>query len=119
MERSFLSKTEVSLGRIAGSSPSDNTYYVVILFDISEPKKYRLLIKILNRYATRIQQSVFEGQLKQSQIKNLLKSLEKLMSSTRFYNEDDNVRVYKISGNCTATILGDYQSSLQEENIFI
>ena len=33
-------KTELSLGRITGAVPAENRYYVLILFDISETKKY-------------------------------------------------------------------------------
>lgn len=119
MVASPLRKTEVSLGRVVGPSPAENRYYVLVLFDISEQKKYRLLLKILNRYGSRIQKSVFEAQLKASQIRELSESLERLMSSERFCNPNDNIRVYKVSGNCTATVLGDYKSNLMEENIFL
>ena len=114
-----LARTDVSLGRIAGASPSEHRYYVMVLFDISDPKKYRLLMKVLKRYGMRIQKSVFEAQLRLAQIRELSASLENLMASERFYNPDDNIRIYRISGACTATVLGSYSSELMEENIFI
>ena len=113
-----LSKTEFSPGKLSGASPADDRFYLLILFDISEQKKYRLLIKILNNYCTRVQKSVFEGHLKMMQIKQMMTSIEKLMASTRFYNPDDNVRIYRISGNCTATVFGSCTLSIIEENIF-
>ncbi len=64
MTGSSLQTTTLSLGRIAGASPAENRYYVLVMFDIADPKKYRLLMRILKRYATRIQKSVFEAQLK-------------------------------------------------------
>lgn len=114
-----MSKTEVSVGKRAASTPSESTYYVLVLFDISDSKKYRCLTRILKRYGTRIQKSVFEAQLRLSQIKELTGAIEKLMVATRFYNSDDNVRLYRMASNCELTVFGRYESTLTEENIFI
>ena len=117
MENS-LRKTELSPGKVGGASPAEDRFYVMVLFDISDQKKYRILIKILNRYCMRVQKSVFEAQLKMSQIRQLTNSVERLMSSTCFFAPEDNVRIYRISGNCTATVFGECKSNLIEENIF-
>lgn len=117
--RGQLQVTEVSLGRIVGASPSEHRFYVLALFDISEPKKYRLLLKILKRYGSRIQKSVFEGQLTRAQIRELAASIERLMSSERFFDPGDNVRLYTMSGSCKALVFGEYVSTLLEENIFL
>ncbi len=114
-----LQKTEFSPGKLSGASPAEDRFYVVVLFDISDQKKYRILIKILNEYCVRVQKSVFEGHLKMSQIRQLMSSIERLMSSERYFDADDNVRIYRISGNCTATVYGNCTSSIVEENIFI
>ena len=114
-----MDKTEVSVGKTAGASPAESTYYVLVLFDISDAKKYRNLMRLLKRYGTRIQKSVFEGQLRRSQIKELVGAIEKLMGSARFYNADDNVRIYKIASSCEVTVFGRYESNLTEENIFL
>lgn len=113
-----LRKTELSPGKVRGASPSEDRYYVMVLFDVSDQRKYRFLIKILNKYCLRVQKSVFEAQLKMSQVKQLSDSIEKLMSSPRFFDPDDNVRIYRISGSCTATVLGECRSRVIEENIF-
>ncbi|NHM16474.1 CRISPR-associated endonuclease Cas2 [Eggerthellaceae bacterium zg-887] len=113
-----LKKTEFAPGRITGASPSENRYYVLILFDISNQKKYRALVKILKRYGLRIQKSVFEAQLKTPQIRDLVLSIEALMGSERFYDPGDNVRVYKIAGNCDVVAFGSCGTSILEENIF-
>lgn len=112
-------KSEFAVGRIAGASPAEHRYYVLVMFDISEAKKYRMLVRTLKKYGLPIQRSVFEAQLKPGQIKDLLGEVERLMSSERFYNPSDNVRVYKVAGNCDVTVFGQYVSTLTEENVFI
>ena len=114
-----LEISNISHGKSSGASPADDRYYVVVFFDISDSKKYRSLVKILKSYGSRIQKSVFEAQLKRSQIKELLESIEKLMSLEKSFNESDNVRIYKISGGCDVTVFGVYESNILEENIFI
>lgn len=105
--------------RIVGPSPQDDSYYVLILFDISDQKKYRLMIKELKRYSTRIQKSVFEGQLRKMQFRDLCNTIKKIMTSERFYDADDSVRIYKIAGSCEAVAYGPYKTTILEENIFI
>lgn len=105
--------------RVKGASPSEDRYYVVILFDISDPKKYRALIHILNSYATRIQKSVFEALMKGAQIEGLISSIERLMSKPQFFNSKDNIRIYKVSGHCDITVFGECTATSSEENIFI
>lgn len=107
-----------SVGRDAGASPSEHRYYVLVMFDISSPKKYRLLIRLLGKYGTRIQKSVFEAQLKMTQIKNLIFLLDKLMNAQQYYNPNDNIRIYKISGNCDVTVFGSCNHLMTEQNIF-
>ena len=114
-----MDKTQIAVGKTTGASPAESAYYVLVLFDISDAKKYRKLIGILKRYGTRVQKSVFEAQIKMSQIKELAGAIEHLMLSARFYNVDDNVRIYKVAGNCEVTIFGRYESNLTEENIFL
>ena len=110
--------TDFSPGKTAGASPSEHKYYVMVFFDISDAKKYRLLVRVLKRYGVRVQKSVFEAQLRPSQVRELKDAIEGLMCSDRYYNPDDNVRMYKISGNCDATVYGEYSPLLPEENIF-
>ena len=114
-----MDKTQIAVGKVAGTSPAESAYYVLVLFDISDAKKYRKLIGILKRYGMRVQKSVFEAQLKMAQIKELVEAIERLMSSARFYNADDNVRIYRVAGNCEVPIFGQYESNLTEENIFL
>lgn len=104
--------------KVHGASPSEDRYYILVLYDISDAKKMRLLVKILKRYGVRVQKSVFEGSVRQTQIRKMLQEIRRLMSSDRFFNANDNVRIYKIAGECELSVFGDYQSQELEENIF-
>lgn len=109
---------QVSHGKIHGASPAEDRFYVLIFYDISNAKKYRCLVKILNSYGVRVQKSVFEAQLKREQIKDLSAEVGKLMADGRFYSAGDSIRIYKIAGNCEATIFGLYCDTSMEDNLF-
>ena len=106
MRRSPLHITEFSEGRLTGPSPAENRYYVLVLFDISDSKKYRLLVRLLKRYSSRIQKSVFEAHLKLAQIRELMEGIEDLMASELCFNPEDNVRLYRIALNGDVTVFG-------------
>ena len=119
MTRRTLEVTHLRPGRTMGASPADHRYYVLILFDIADSKKYRLLMKTLKRYARRIQKSVFEANLKPAQIREMTSAIEGLMGSERYYDPNDNVRVYRVAGNCEATVFGVCNTVEVESDIFI
>ncbi|OUO35070.1 CRISPR-associated endonuclease Cas2 [Olsenella sp. An290] len=114
-----LERNELNLGAIGGASPAETRYYFIALFDISDKKKYRILLKLLKRYGTRIQKSVFEGRATNTQLRELNCEIARLMDSDRFFNPDDRIRLYRIAGNCSVTVYGDYNGELLEENVFI
>lgn len=116
-----LAKTERAFGKVAGASPAENKFYVLVMFDVSDRKKYTLLVRHLKRYSYRIQNSVFEGHLKMSDYKDLVAGIERLMRSERYFDAEDRVRVYRVSGACDATIFGEcgYESIDLDENLFI
>lgn len=117
-EDALLEETVFSVGKTRGSSPANDTYYIVICFDISDAKKYRLLVRILKCFGSRIQKSVFEATLRPSQIKDLTGRIRHLMASDRYFNEADNVRIYKIAGNCNVTVFGKCEAMTDDDNIF-
>lgn len=114
-----LQVTNLTVGRTAGSSPAETKYYVLVFFDITNSKKYRLLMRILKRYATRIQKSVFEAHLKPRQIKEMTDAIQRLMSSERYFDPDDNIRIYRISARCDVTVFGACGAGEAEDDIFI
>lgn len=116
-----LKKTDLSLGRIVGASPSENKHYVLVMFDISETRKYVLITRLLKRYCFHIQNSVYEAYLRPFDYKNLVSGIEKLMDSKKYFNPDDRVRIYRLSGGCNAVVYGPCGDDLAvlEENLFI
>ena len=110
---------ELPLLRIEGSSPAEHRYYVLVLFDIADVKKYGKLIKVIKRYCMRIQKSVFEAYLHRRQISELEESVRKLMCSQKYFNPEDRVRIYKLSGSPCVTVFGAYESAGIEENVFV
>ena len=76
-------------------------------------------MRILKGYSKRIQKSVFEAELKPRQIREMTSSIERLMSSEEFFDEGDNVRIYRISGHCDVTVFGSCGTSEFEHDIFI
>lgn len=119
MARVLSQVTTMTLSKMPGASPAESRYYVLLLFDIADAKKYRLLMRILKRYSTRIQKSVFEAFLKPRQIKQMTDEIEKLMASDRYYNPDDNIRIYRIAGKCDVTVFGTCRTTGVETDIFI
>lgn len=119
-----MSALEVSTrhySRKEGASPAENKFYTLIMFDISNRKKYSLITKLLKRYSRRIQNSVYEAYLKPADMKELTEAIERLMGSERYYDPADKVRIYKMSGSCSAALYGecaDDDSDLRQ-NIFI
>lgn len=118
---SELERTDMTLGRATGPSPAENRCYVMVMFDVSNVKKYTKITKLLRRYCSRIQNSVYEGYLKASDYRALLEGLERLMGSERFFDPGDKVRVYRLTGSCTAVTYGPCSKDkmLPCENLFI
>lgn len=46
-----LRKSERSFGRTLGPSPSENKFYILVMFDIASRRKYTLLVRLLKRYS--------------------------------------------------------------------
>ncbi|OUO91759.1 CRISPR-associated endonuclease Cas2 [Gordonibacter sp. An230] len=107
------------IGKIKGASPSEDRFYVMVLFDISDAKKYRRVIRILKGYGHRIQYSVFEAYVKSAQIRELTAKLTSVMASKRFYDPDDKVRIYRIASNCELTVLGKCVDHAPENDVFV
>lgn len=79
---------------------SEKRYFVVICYDISNTKRRNKFAKFLERYALRVQRSVFEGELGKSKYESLTNKIGGYIDS------DDNVRVYRISGNGEIKVWG-------------
>lgn len=117
----MLQTAERRFDRCVGESPSENKFYTLIMFDISGRKKYSLLTKLLKRYSRRIQNSVYEAYLKPADIKRLTEGVERLMGSERYFDPGDRVRIYRMSGSCSAAMFGECEDNEEDlqPNIFI
>lgn len=115
----MLEVHEANLGKVRGSSPAEDRYYVIVLFDISNPRKYRRIVKILNGYGDRIQYSVFEAYLRSVQIKEMVQKTRNVMANERYYDSKDKVRIYRVAGNCELTVFGGYSEPVPVRDVFV
>ena len=65
-------------------------YIVLIIYDISDDKHRRNLVKILSSFGLRVQKSAFEGRLNKRQYNKLLSKIDK------YYKDGDNIRIYRL-----------------------
>lgn len=64
----------------------------VITYDISDPKRLRLIAKTMEQYAFRIQKSIFfYPKASQEEISKLILSLSEIMDK-----KEDDIRIYQV-----------------------
>jgi CRISPR-associated protein Cas2 len=73
--------------------------FVLVSYDISEDKRRTKIHDILKSYGQRVQYSVFECNLTQTQYTKLRNRLSKLIN-----NETDNIRFYFLCACCQGKI---------------
>lgn len=88
-------------------------YLVLIIYDISLTKRRNKLVKLLKRYAVRVQKSAFECVLDKRLFEKLIAQLD------NFFLEGDYIRVYRLTGNADVTVWGDVGETEYEEVIVI
>ena len=71
----------------------------IITYDIVNDKVRRQVVKILTAYSLRVQKSVFEGQVKQKSIDELMAKLEKVIKM-----DEDSIRCYQVCQKCEEQI---------------
>lgn len=92
---------------------SERHYFVVICYDIYDNKRRNRFAKFIERYALRVQRSVFEGELSKSKYLSLVSEIGKHIS------KEDNVRVYRISGNGEVKVWGNVDTVKTDDVIII
>ena len=97
----------------ADDANNGGRFLVVVIYDISDSKRRVKIAKILNGYGKRVQKSAFECMLNRKQYDNLLGKLSKIIQ------EEDLLRVYKISGCADVKVWGDVALTQYEEDIII
>jgi CRISPR-associated protein Cas2 len=76
--------------------------YVVVVYDVQADRTYRFL-KFLRQYLTHVQNSVFEGELSEGDIRKVKERLESMLEA------DESVIVYRMSSEkyVTRTVFGE------------
>lgn len=85
----------------------EDTFTVIIIYDIISNKRRTFLYKLLSAFGYSIQKSAFECILTREKCELLLKKIDK------FVQEDDLIRVYKLNQNVKTVIYGEI---LEKEN---
>jgi len=86
--------------------------FIVVSYDIKENKRRVKVAKTLLDYGTRVQYSVFECNLCDRHIQQLMTKLERIIDQ-----KEDTVRFYKLCQNCAGTvkIIGTGELTTDEE----
>ena len=92
---------------------SEKKVFVLVIYDIIENKKRVKLAKLLLGYGFRIQKSAFEAELSEKKYEKLLEELR------QFEDEEDSIRIYRISGRGQVTVIGKDDSCTLEDIIII
>ena len=84
--------------------------FYVISYDIPDDQRRNRLAKVLKGFGTRVQYSVFEAHLTQSQFEQMKQAVARLIDTAK-----DSVRYYALCSACTTRIempaLGDVTSN--------
>jgi len=69
--------------------------FLVVSYDVRDDKRRGRLAKIMEDYLTRVQYSVFEGEIDEKHCQEMLKRVRKAIAL-----EEDSVRVYRLCQAC-------------------
>ncbi|ESL02974.1 CRISPR-associated protein Cas2 [Catonella morbi ATCC 51271] len=83
-------------------------YIILIIYDITDDKHRRNLVKILSSFGLRVQKSAFEARLNKRQYNKLLSKIEK------FYRDSDNIRIYRLQEYEEVRVYGTEDYSAEE-----
>lgn len=81
------------ISAITGLTQSEQ--FIVVSYDISNPKRLRKVAKIMESFGVRVQFSVFEVKLDPNDVVKMKRRLDKVIKP-----DEDQVRFYKLCQNC-------------------
>ncbi|BBE31742.1 CRISPR-associated endoribonuclease Cas2 3 [Tepiditoga spiralis] len=73
--------------------------FYVVSYDITDNKKRNKIIKYLESYGVRVQYSVFEAELNETQLNSLKRNLKKSINLN-----EDTIRIYPLCSECRKKI---------------
>ncbi len=91
----------------------DDSFTVLVMYDISDDKRRRKMVKLLNAFGSRVQQSVFECKLNRKQTDKLIKMVDK------FYCSEDLIKIYRLNKNVQTNIYGLVTNEESEDYCFL
>mgnify|MGYP003584149314 FL=1 len=91
----------------------EDTFTVVVIYDIISNKRRMILHKLLNAFGHRIQRSAFECVLTKEKCNILLKKID------IFAEKDDLIRIYRLNQNVKKIVYGDRLETENEDYYFI
>lgn len=91
----------------------EDTFTVVVIYDIISNRRRDILKKLLNSYGNRIQRSAFECVLTREKTEILLKAIDK------FVEPDDLIRIYRLNQNVKKVVYGEILVDEIEDFYFI
>lgn len=89
---------------------------VVIAYDITDDKKRKILIDLLEKYGVRVNYSVFEIIISENNLNKLVKDIQNIIDK-----KNDNVRCYildKISAKKSFSITNEKDKPFERKNLF-
>lgn len=96
-----------------GTSLNKNRFLVLVIYDISNDRRRNKMVKFLNSFGIRVQESAFECILNQ-------KAYNKLLKEIKLYRTDaDYLRVYKMFGNTEISSWDEIGINRYEEVIVV
>lgn len=73
---------------------SENKFWYIICYDITEPKRWRRVYKLVNGYGRRLQFSIFRCRLTARQVERLRWELERIMTA------EDKLLILSLCDGC-------------------
>ncbi len=88
----------------------------LVVYDISNEKRLRRIARITEKFGIRVQKSVFECIISESEVNKLIKEVLDVMKL-----DEDNLRVYEISSSNVKKIrvFGNSIPPIEEDDIII
>ena len=73
--------------------------FVLIAYDISDPKRLNKIAKIMKGYGVRVQKSIFEAFVDKNALKKMKREIELVINF-----DQDTVRYYRFCKTCAGTV---------------
>ena len=91
----------------------EDTFTVVVIYDIISDKRRSFFKNLLNSYGHRIQRSAFECVLTKEKCATLLKKIDMCAE------KDDLIRIYKLNQNVKKVVYGERLETENEDYYFL